>query len=141
MAIFRARVGMSFTSWPSIHTFPEVGCSRPAMILSNVDLPHPDGPTTVTTSRSRISSETSVKAAKPAKARLTLSMRIEDIPYKNVFTSTVTTQNLNACVIFLSQRVRDAVKEDRKHDQAHEEIQAIACQRETQPRHHDTQNR
>ena len=31
-------------SWPSIHTLPAVGLSRPARMCISVDLPEPDGP-------------------------------------------------------------------------------------------------
>jgi hypothetical protein len=34
MAMLRDRVGMSFASWPSIHTFPEVGLLVAAMIAT-----------------------------------------------------------------------------------------------------------
>ena len=57
------------------------------MIRSNVDLPQPDGPTIVTTSRSRIPSETSVNAAKPLKARLMCSMRIVDMPLQKCYSA------------------------------------------------------
>ena len=36
--------GTSDTSTPSSITWPRVGCSKPAIIFSNVVLPQPDGP-------------------------------------------------------------------------------------------------
>src|SRR5678815_2073798 len=44
MAIFRARGGRSLTTRPPIRMSPEVWVSSPAIILSSVVLPHPDGP-------------------------------------------------------------------------------------------------
>ena len=38
--------------WPSTRISPSLGGSRPAIILSNVVLPQPDGPTTTTNSPS-----------------------------------------------------------------------------------------
>src|ERR1700721_1813492 len=35
----------SLTTWPPIRISPELIDSRPAIVLSRVDLPHPDGPT------------------------------------------------------------------------------------------------
>ncbi len=46
------------TRSPLIDTSPPVGAIRPAMILSKVDLPHPEGPTTATNSLRSIVSET-----------------------------------------------------------------------------------
>src|SRR5688572_33205506 len=42
-------------STPSILTAPRSGRSKPATMLSSVDLPHPDGPTIATNSPSRTS--------------------------------------------------------------------------------------
>src|SRR5262245_51579535 len=80
IARFRKRVGTESASFSSIHTFPEVGCSRPAMIRSNVDLPQPEGPTIVTISRSSIASETSCSATLLPYRRLTFSKRMADMP-------------------------------------------------------------
>src|SRR5215470_16059491 len=44
MAIFLARGGSSLTSFPPIRMSPEVCVSSPAIILSSVVLPQPDGP-------------------------------------------------------------------------------------------------
>ena len=46
------------TAEPSTSACPSVGWSSPARMLSNVLLPQPDGPTTVTNSLSAMSSET-----------------------------------------------------------------------------------
>jgi hypothetical protein len=43
------------TTCPSIRTCPDVGFSKPAMIRSNVVLPHPDGPSSTMNSPSRAS--------------------------------------------------------------------------------------
>ena len=51
----RVRALTLFTFLLSINTSPEVCCSNPAIILSNVDLPQPDGPTNVKNSPSFIS--------------------------------------------------------------------------------------
>ena len=45
MAMPRFDGGTSFTTSPAISSVPEVISSSPAMDLSNVDLPQPDGPT------------------------------------------------------------------------------------------------
>src|SRR5271165_1013310 len=45
MAMSRFEGCKSLTTWPPIRISPEVIDSRPAMLLSKVDLPQPDGPT------------------------------------------------------------------------------------------------
>ncbi len=40
----RSSAGTSVTSSPSNKILPEVGCSKPEIIYSVVDLPQPDGP-------------------------------------------------------------------------------------------------
>ena len=45
----RRWVGVPARSCPSYDTVPEAGTSRPATARSNVDFPHPDGPSTATT--------------------------------------------------------------------------------------------
>ena len=45
MAMSRSRGGMPTTFLPPMRTSPSVGSSRPAMMLSKVDLPQPEGPT------------------------------------------------------------------------------------------------
>ena len=45
MAMPRFDGGTSFTTSPSILRIPDVISSRPAIDLSKVDLPQPDGPT------------------------------------------------------------------------------------------------
>src|SRR5882762_7548629 len=50
MAMSRSFGGMSLTTRPPISTIPSLGRSRPAMMLSSVDLPQPDGPTSTVNS-------------------------------------------------------------------------------------------
>src|SRR4029450_6873011 len=50
MAISRSRGRTSLTSLPSISIVPLSMSSRPAMVLSSVDLPQPDGPTSTANS-------------------------------------------------------------------------------------------
>src|SRR4029078_10913890 len=52
MAMPRLAGGVADTSAPSMTTRPEVESSSPAMTLSKVDLPQPDGPTKTTNSPS-----------------------------------------------------------------------------------------
>ena len=59
------------TGRPSRRRVPEVGRRRPAMIRSNVVLPHPDGPTIVTNSPGAMSSEMSASAATTDRSWLT----------------------------------------------------------------------
>ena len=40
-----SEAGILLTSFPSIKISPDVILSNPAIILNNVDLPHPEGPT------------------------------------------------------------------------------------------------
>src|SRR5690606_11071774 len=47
--------GVLTTSLPSIRMLPDVASSRPAITRSNVDFPHPDGPTKITNSPSATS--------------------------------------------------------------------------------------
>lgn len=47
---------------PCTTTDPPVGRSRPEIMLSMVDLPHPEGPITATASPARISSDTPSRA-------------------------------------------------------------------------------
>ena len=48
MAMSRSFGSTSFTTLPSIRIVPEVIASSPAVILSTVDLPQPEGPTNAT---------------------------------------------------------------------------------------------
>ncbi len=50
MAISRLDGGVRVTSWPAMSIWPLVRSSSPAIILSMVDLPQPDGPTKTTNS-------------------------------------------------------------------------------------------
>ena len=55
----------SFTTLPSIFKSPLLISSSPAIILSVVDLPQPDGPTNIMKSLSSISKLKSFTASKP----------------------------------------------------------------------------
>src|SRR3954453_18169592 len=59
----------SVTSRPPISIAPSETSSRPAIMRSSVDFPHPDGPTRTTNSPSSISSETSSTATTSAANR------------------------------------------------------------------------
>jgi len=50
MPTSRRCAGMRDTSTPSMHTEPLSGCSKPAIIISNVVLPDPLGPSSATNS-------------------------------------------------------------------------------------------
>src|SRR5882762_1052879 len=50
MAMSRSFGGMSLTTRPPISTVPALGLSSPATMLSRVDLPQPDGPTSTVNS-------------------------------------------------------------------------------------------
>src|SRR6202022_4711095 len=50
MAMSRSFGGMSLTTRPPISTIPALGRSSPATMLSSVDLPQPDGPTSTVNS-------------------------------------------------------------------------------------------
>ena len=52
MASPRSDGGTSLMRWPSIMSSPALISSRPAIILSKVDLPQPEGPTKTQNSRS-----------------------------------------------------------------------------------------
>ena len=62
MAMSRSMGASSLTTWPSMEMSPELIASRPAIILSVVVLPQPDGPTNTTNSLSRICRLTSLTA-------------------------------------------------------------------------------
>src|SRR5919112_3827956 len=68
----RSRGARSLTRSPPITMSPEVMSSRPTIILSNVDLPHPDGPTRIMNSPSATSMLMSLTAAKPSPYSLTM---------------------------------------------------------------------
>ena len=65
MAIFRARGGSSFTTRPPIRMSPEVCFSSPAIILSSVVLPQPDGPRSTRNSPSLMARSTPSTAVCP----------------------------------------------------------------------------
>src|SRR5436190_7521280 len=62
MAMSRSIGARLFTTLPSMLISPEVISSRPAIMRSVVVLPQPEGPTSTTNSRSRISRFTSLTA-------------------------------------------------------------------------------
>src|SRR6059058_595411 len=73
----RARGGKSVTSRSPMEIVPPVDSSRPAIIRSSVDLPHPDGPTRTRNSPLPMVSETpSTATTPPEKTLLTLSRTI-----------------------------------------------------------------
>ena len=55
-----------FTTWPPMSSSPEVMSSRPAIMLSVVDFPQPDGPTRMTNSPSAMSRLKSLTASDPS---------------------------------------------------------------------------
>src|SRR5262245_44041926 len=67
--------GTSFTTVPPIEIVPLVISSSPAIILSVVDFPHPDGPTKTTNSRSAISRLTRSTTRTPPSKTFTTSFR------------------------------------------------------------------
>ena len=50
MPISRLLAGTPLTSWPPTDTVPDVASSRPARIRNAVVFPHPDGPSSATSS-------------------------------------------------------------------------------------------
>src|SRR5260370_40403264 len=73
MASPRLVGGSNVTSAPSMRMRPDVTSSSPAIRRSNVDLPHPDGPTKTTNSPSAISRLISGIASKSPNALRTPS--------------------------------------------------------------------
>ena len=72
MAMSRSFGDLLFTTWPAISSSPEVMSSRPAIMLRVVDFPHPDGPTRMTNSPSRMSRLKSLTASDPSGKRLVM---------------------------------------------------------------------
>src|SRR6266568_3728952 len=66
---------MLLTTLPPIRSSPEVMSSSPAIMLSVVDLPQPDGPTRITNSPSAMSRLTSSTASAPSGKRLVMLSR------------------------------------------------------------------
>src|SRR5579859_383745 len=75
MAMSRSLGALSLTTLPPIRSSPSVMSSRPAIMLSVVDLPQPDGPTRITNSPSAISRLTSLTASAPSGKRLVMWFR------------------------------------------------------------------
>src|SRR6516225_2391036 len=67
MAMLRSRGGRGVTTRPSISTSPVDGVSSPAIILSSVVLPQPDGPSSTRNSPSRTGRSMPSTAATPSK--------------------------------------------------------------------------
>src|SRR5438132_11474755 len=65
MATLRARGGNALTTRPPICTVPDVGSSSPAIRRSVVVLPHPEGPSSTTSSPSAICKDRSRTACVP----------------------------------------------------------------------------
>ncbi len=71
----RSRSPSRRASWPSISTFPLVGASSNPMILSNVLLPDPEGPTMTTNSPAstlRLTDERARVSTRPARYSLSI---------------------------------------------------------------------
>ncbi len=80
MAMSRSLGACSFIRLPPMRSSPLVMSSSPAIMLSVVDLPQPDGPTRMMNSPSAISMSTSETASAPSGYRLvTLSRTISAI--------------------------------------------------------------
>src|ERR1041384_8625098 len=65
----------SFTRWPSMRSSPPEMSSRPAIMLSVVDFPQPDGPTRMMNSPSAICRSTSSTASAPSGYRFVILSR------------------------------------------------------------------
>src|SRR5579872_5675773 len=75
MAMSRSFGALSFTTFPAMRSSPSVMSSRPAIMLSVVDLPQPDGPTRMTNSPSAMSMLNLSTASAPSGKRLVTSSR------------------------------------------------------------------
>ena len=65
------------TGWPPIRISPAAGAKKPAMVLSSVDLPQPEGPTSTMNSPSRISRLIPSIALRGASGRRSILSRAE----------------------------------------------------------------
>src|SRR3954452_20700060 len=72
MARLRSRGARSLTRFPSMIMSPLVMSSRPTIIRSSVDFPHPEGPTRMMNSPSLTSIDTSLTAGNPSPYFLTM---------------------------------------------------------------------
>src|SRR5690242_589333 len=70
MPMSRSRGDFWFATWPSMRSSPSEMSSRPAIMLSVVDLPQPEGPTRITNSPSAMVRLTSSTARAPSGNRL-----------------------------------------------------------------------
>src|SRR5688572_22371312 len=85
MAIPRSAAGILFAGLPPIDRVPEVISSSPAIRRSRVDLPHPEGPTKTTSSRSAIDSDTFRTASTLPKLLLIFLSSTDATDYPLVF--------------------------------------------------------
>src|SRR5487761_2480153 len=69
MAMSRSFGALLLTTWPPMRSSPSVMSSRPAIMLSVVDFPQPDGPTRMTNSPSAMSRSTLSTATVPSANR------------------------------------------------------------------------
>src|SRR6266568_3982164 len=76
MAMPRSRGGRRVTSRPPMRTSPCVGSSSPAIILSSVVLPEPEGPRNTRNSPSRTSRSTSLTAPSSPWVKILVSLRV-----------------------------------------------------------------
>src|SRR3954453_1811025 len=76
MASCRSRGARSLTRVPPISRSPDEMSSRPTIMRSSVDLPHPEGPTRMTNSPSAMSRLTPFTARNPSPYCLTMSLRV-----------------------------------------------------------------
>ena len=65
MAMSRSAGSTSFTVRPPIEMVPELMVSSPAIILSSVDLPQPEGPSSTVNEPSGMPSDTPFTASTP----------------------------------------------------------------------------
>src|SRR5215218_3191248 len=75
MAMSRSFGAMLLTTLPPMRSSPSVMSSRPAIMFSVVDFPHPDGPTRMTNSPSAMSRLIRSTASAPSGNRLVISSR------------------------------------------------------------------
>src|SRR4051812_46279375 len=78
------------TTRSPIEIVPEVMFSRPASILSRVDLPQPDGPTSTTNAPSSIGTVTPCRTSKPPndlRTSLICTDAIQSLPMRNTLGS------------------------------------------------------
>ena len=77
MAMLRSLGSRSVIISPSTRTSPAVGRSRPTIMLSRVDLPHPEGPTRMKNSPSPMLRSVGSTARVPSGKRFSIPSRID----------------------------------------------------------------